>query len=338
VDKTIRDIFDVLVPGYISGRQDRQVDFAECRLCSPPHFRNYFELTVPREHPSQAELMAAIGSKTQRVENSCVVALIDHYGWDTAISALETKVKSETDPKVIGPLTSALWYADNRRLREKGPGAALLPTSGIGVLTVLFLQRIAVERREQILRDAWTTSDHFGLFYRVVAAEQFSARQSDRKHEPILPSDTLRRLRRESVAEAKKVLGSETVMQDPMLIWLLAYNSQAEGPESVFSWTRSLLSDRTKLAGFLCNVIRVNRQEDPKEKLELNRGVLGAFFAIDSSLLEATKDTAGLSGEYAEVIQQANAIAVAATKTGHTTSAPNVGEFPSLLALMPDLI
>jgi hypothetical protein len=337
--KALQDVFDALLPGFVSGAESSQDDFAECRLCSSAHFRNYFELTVPREHPSQAELESVVVSQTQRVTNSRVLALIDRYGWDITISALQAKVRRETTVGVIGALTSSLWIADRRRLEGTGPGAALLPTSGIGVLTVSFLRRINdIKKREQILRDAWTESGHFGLFYRVVAAEQYEARRTEQQYESIFPPDTLKRLRREAVGVAKKVFDSNGAMQNPMLTWLLAYNSQAEGPDAVFSWIRSLLADRSRLAGFLCNVIRLNRQGDPEEKLELNLGVLASYFAIDASLLAATEDTAGLSEEYAMVIQQAHAIALAATTKGQTTAAPSVGEFPKLLPFVPDLM
>ncbi len=334
-----RDIFSELVPGYISNYQSTQEDFAECRLRSDPHFRNYFELTVPRKHPSQADLEAIVTSKTQRAANSGVQNLIDRYTWDVSISALAGKLRAETDPEIISKLTKAIWSADELRIETKGPGAYLLPTSGISQLTITFLHQIVGEsERVRILRDAWNESDHFGLFYYVISSEQHQSLKNNQNYRPVLLADTLRQLRREAVAKTKEILDSENVMQNPMLTWLISFNAAAEGPETILKWTEGLLLKPTRLAGFLKNMIRVHRRGDPDEKLNLTYGVLACYFAIDEALVNATDGTAGLSSEDADVIRQAHEIAVKVRSIDHTAPVPEDSEYPKLAAYVAGLV
>jgi len=259
--------------------------------------------------------------------------------WAGTVSALEAKVRTESGPVILGVLMNSLWVADQRRLELKGPGVALLQTASIGLLTINFLRRIKdIKTRERILRDAWKTSDHFGLFYRVVASEQYHALKKDRTYETIFPADILKKLRRESVAKTKEILDSENAPKDPMLIWLINYNAEAEGPDTVLNWTRSLLSNPSKLAGVLTNIIRVSRRGEPDEKLELNYGVLIRYFTVDANFVEATTAMTGLSCDEVAVIQQAHAIAVNAMATNPIAAVPTVGDSPEQMVFVPDLI
>jgi hypothetical protein len=250
--------------------------------------------------------------RSQRATNRLVLKLIERYSWDIAISALEAKFKSETEPTILASLITALWVADLARI---GAGAPLLSTVGVANLTVDCLRRISdAATREQILKNARKNSRHFGALYRVICSEQHNARESH-GYAPIFPVDVLRRLRRECLEEARLLLTSDAALSDPMLIWFLAYQSEAEGPEKVWSWAAELLGRPKQFAVFLKNMVRMHRQDGPEAKLELSRAVLGIFWAIDAKLAHATRDIQGLDSDEADLLQQAHVIAQQAVDT-----------------------
>jgi hypothetical protein len=337
--KALQDIFDALVPGYSSSRHSRQDDFAHCRLCSAPHFRNFFELTVPRQHPSQAQLEAIRKSSgNQKATHQLVYALIEAYGQDVVISALDARFKGETDPKVLTRLLTALWAIDLARLHMRGPGTYLLPTVGIANFTIECLRKIsAAAKCEEVLKAVRAASSNFGLLYRIVASEQHDTRISQAGYKAILPADVLKRLRRECSKEADRILTSDAMIREPMLTWFLGYKAEAEGPEKVRALAAGLLSDKRRLAGFLKNAIRMHRQVPPDEELVLTSAVLTCYFTIDQALVDATRDLSGLEVEDRKVLQQANAIALE-TLTNNPAIVPNDEQSPRLMNFVPGLV
>jgi Cdc6-like AAA superfamily ATPase len=285
----IRRLLEKLFPQIGEGYDDEEQEnerIRDARICHHVFFESYFRLAIPRQLPTQQEILGVFEQlESPTVANSALRAFYDKYGLHTLLVRIQCH-RDRLKPEHIPPLLREIWALDDVSAQAAGVERGFDTRQATEAMSRFLLKNYcAKELRVKAALKAMHDSETLYPLARLVSRELDALKNEPQTASTAFDPAELTTLQPQVLNRIHEFRDAGKLLETPDAAVLLFIWAKFESLDAVRAWLETEVANATRAPVVLTRLIdrnEISGHQGTKVHFSISRKTLEHYLDVDA--------------------------------------------------------